>query len=277
MKKIFAFVVALISALTVQAQSANFQTVKGNGFTLHIYNSGDVMADASYIVEGNDGLVTLEEPLFKDGAAAFNAYLTKLGKPVAARIVDYHEGGTGNNPLVQPEGMPKFMHEGVYDAMMKSFQQSFGDKMVDLPTGQATEVAFGETATYAGVTFTFFPGPKNDFPAAGILIGKDFYLSHWAPGKTHMNALQLAGKAAVAQALEGWQIAKASGSKYFLGGHGGCADLDALNFRIGYLKTIAKLLEKDTTAEAFVSDLKAAYPGLAGEDGLAAMAANLYK
>jgi len=74
------------------------------------------------------------------------------------------------------------MHEGAYDAMIKGFQKSFGDIMVDLPTGKASEVKFGETKTINGVKYLSVNGPKNDFPAAGILIGKTFYLSHWAPG-----------------------------------------------------------------------------------------------
>lgn len=276
MKKIITMVVAALAALTVSAQGT-FKTYEGNGFTMHVYNSNDAMGDASYIVETKDGLVTLEEPLFKSGVKEFNDYVAKLGKPVTARIVDYHEGGTGNNPIVQPEGMPKFMHEGAYDAMMKGFQKSFGDKMVDLPTGKPEEVKFGDTKSINGVSYQFFHGPANDFPAAGILIGKTFYLSHWAPAKSHMNALQLANREAVAQALEGLKLAKSYNAKYYLGSHGGLATHEDLNFRIGYLSKIEQLLSENNDAASFVKALKTAYPNLPGEEGLDALAANLYK
>lgn len=277
MKKIFSLALAAMAAVTVSAQQGEFKTLSGDGFTLHVYNSNDVMADASYIVETKDGLVTLEEPLFKTGVADFQAYAEKLGKPVKARIVDYHEGGTGTSPIIQPEGMPKFMHEGVYAAMMEGFKKSFGDKMVDLPTGNAEEVKFGTTKTISGVDYHFTNGPKNDFPAAGILIGKSFYLMHWAPAKVHMNALQLANREAVAQAIDGLKTAKSYNAKYYLGSHGGAATPSDLDFRIGYLSKMKQLLEKDNDAASFVSDLKAAYPNLPGEEGLDALAANLYK
>lgn len=277
MKKIISMVLAAMTAVTVSAQQGEFKTFAGDGFTLHVYNSNDVMADASYIVETKDGLVTLEEPLFKTGVAEFQTYAEKLGKPVKARIFDYHEGGTGANPIVQPEGMPKFMHEGVYAAMMEGFKKNFGDKMVDLPTGNAEEVKFGATKTINGVDYHFANGPKNDFPAAGILIGKSFYLMHWAPAKTHMNALQLANRDAVAQALEGLKAAKSYKAKYYLGSHGGVATSSDLNFRIGYLSKIEQLLAKSKDAASFVNALKAAYPNLPGEEGLDALAANLYK
>nr|WP_297656126.1 hypothetical protein [uncultured Prevotella sp.] len=267
---------AVLSAVGAYAQG-NFQTVKDSAFTLHIFNSGDVMGDASYIIETPKNLVTMEEPLFKSGAEEFDAYVKKLGKKVNARIVDYHEGATGKNAIMQPEGMAKFMHEGVYDAMMKGFQQNFGDKMVARPTGKVKEVKFGDTVKLNGVEYTFNQGPKNDFPASNILIGKKFVLLHWAPAMAHMNALQLANRAAVAQALEGLKAAKATGAEYFLGGHGGLAEKDAIDFQISYLEKVQNLLENCKNAPTFVVAMKGTFPGLAGEQGLEALAQNLYK
>ena len=104
--------VAAMAALSVSAQG-EFKSYEGKGFTMHVYNSKDVMADCSFVIETKKGLVTMEEPLFNSGVKEFEAYVAKLGKPVTARITDYHEGGTGIQPLVQPAGMPQFMHEGV--------------------------------------------------------------------------------------------------------------------------------------------------------------------
>lgn len=277
MKKIFTLFMAAMTALTIFAQTGKFETYESKGFTMHVYNSNDVMADASFIVETKKGLVTIEEPLFKDGVKEFDAYVAQLGKPVAARIVDYHEGGTGTHPLIQPEGMPRFMHEGVYDAMMKGFQKSFGDRMVERPTGKAKEVKLGTTEKINGISYLFAEGPKNDFPAASILIGRDFCLMHWAPTRTHMNALQLANRAAVAQTLEGAKAAKTLGAKYYLGSHGGVATAADLDFRIAYLSRVSQLLSECKDAASFAQALKNAYPDLSGADGVDALAANLYK
>lgn len=277
MKKIMTMAVAALTALAVSAQKGEFKSYEGKGFTMHVYNSNDVMADASYIIETKKGLVTMEEPLFKSCVAEFDAYVAKLGKPVTARVFDYHEGGTGAKAVIQPEGMPQFMHEGVYDAMMKGFQKSFGDKMVERPAGKAREVKFGATEKINGVSYLFANGPKNDFPAATILVGKDFCLMHWAPAKAHMNALQLANREAVALALEGAQAAKALGAKHYLGSHGGVATPEDLDFRIAYLTKMRQLLSENNDAASFAQALKDAYPALAGADGVDALAVNLYK
>ena len=54
---------------------------------------------------------------------------------------------------------------------MKGFAQAFGDALTDMPTGKASEMAFGTTQTWAGVPFEFRHGATSDFPGASILIG----------------------------------------------------------------------------------------------------------
>ena len=85
-------------------------------FKLHVYYTNDVMADASYIVEGKDSLVTMEHPLFKDNVAEFDSYINKLGKPVEKIISDYHVGGTGSHDQIMAEGMDTFSKGPVYEA-----------------------------------------------------------------------------------------------------------------------------------------------------------------
>ena len=58
-----------------------FQAYELNGFRLHVYNSNDAMADTSFIIEGENGLVVMEYPLFKVNAAEFGEYIKALGKP----------------------------------------------------------------------------------------------------------------------------------------------------------------------------------------------------
>ena len=63
----------------------------------------------------------------------------------------------------------------------------------------------------------------------------------------------------------------------FIGGHGGAAGRDAVEFKIAYLKQMKELLGANQTAQAFVAAMKAAYPGLPGEAGLEDVAKALYK
>ncbi len=69
-----------------------FETHDLGSFKLHVYYTDDALGDVSYIVEGEDALVTLEQPLFRENVAEFDAYLSALGKPVRTRIADYRNG-----------------------------------------------------------------------------------------------------------------------------------------------------------------------------------------
>ena len=63
----------------------------------------------------------------------------------------------------------------------------------------------------------------------------------------------------------------------FIGGHGGAATRDAVEFKIAYLKKMKELLASNDTAQSFVDAMKQAFPGLPGEAGLSDLAAALYK
>ena len=278
MKKTLAIMALSIMALGASAQlKGRFETHDFNNFTLHVYYTNDALGDASYIVEGKDALVTMEQPLFKDNVAEFDAYLEKLDKPVEKRISDYHVGGTADHDVVMPEGMPAFTKGEIYGGMMQGFAQAFGDAMTAMPTGKASEVAFGKTTTWAGVDFSFSHGASTDFPAASILIGGKAYYTHWTPAKTHVSPLQVSSAAAVDAEIAESEKALKSGATVFIGGHGGAADTEAVKFKISYLQTVKKLLAENKTPEAFTAALKQAFPGLPGEDGVAELAKALYK
>ena len=276
MKKVLLTLISAIMAITTNAQGS-FQVFDLDGFKLHVYNSGDVMADASYVIEGKDSLVLMEEPLFKTAASQFSEYVLKLGKPVARRVADYHIGASGNHPLTFAEGMSTFVKGPVYGGMMKHFQQQFGDKMVALPDGPTDEVPFGDTVVWAGVPFKFTHGASSDFPAAAIIIGGQVYYTHWTPAKAHISPLQVSSPAAVDAEIAAAETELNSGAKLFIGGHGGATDKSSVEFKINYLKKVKELLGKDKTADTFIADMKTAFPGLPGEENLAGLAQALYK
>lgn len=269
--------IGLAAVIGEESPAGRVEVYDLGDFRLHVYYTQDVMNDASYIIEGADSVVTMEEPLFKVNVKEFDSYLVATGKPAARRITDYHLGGTGDHEITMPEGMPEFIKGPAYGGMMNSFALTFGDSMTTLPTGKENEVRFGSTEVYAGIPFEFRHGATSDFPAASILIGGKAYYTHWAPAKTHMSHLQLTSRDAVdaehAEALSELN----SGAVLFIGGHGGAALKDAVEFRIGYLDTVKQLLEVSKTAREFADALRNAYPGLPGEEGVDALAATLYK
>ena len=272
------FILFNLLTITAMAQTkGRFEVHDLGNFTLHVYYTNDALGDASYIIEGKNALVTMEQPLFKDNVAEFDAYLSKLGKTVETRITDYHVGGTGNHEVVMAEGMPQFTKGEIYGGMMKGFAQAFGDALTDMPTGKASEVAFGTTQTWAGVPFEFRHGATSDFPGASILIGGKAYYTHWTPAKAHVSHLQVSSPAAIDAEIAEAEKSLASGAELFIGGHGGAAKRDAVKFKIDYLKKMKEVLGNNQTAQAFTDDMKKAFPGLPGEAGLEELSKALYK
>ena len=280
MKNVTLKLVILFNLLTITTMAqtkGRFEVHDLGNFKLHVYYTNDALGDASYIIEGKDALVTMEQPLFKDNVTEFDAYLSKLGKTVETRITDYHVGGTGNHEVVMAEGMPQFTKGEIYGGMMKGFAQAFGDALTDMPTGKASEVAFGTTQTWAGVPFEFRHGATSDFPGASILIGGKAYYTHWTPAKAHVSHLQVSSPAAIDAEIAEAEKSLASGAELFIGGHGGAAKRDAVEFKIDYLKKMKEVLGNNQTAQAFTDDMKKAFPGLPGEAGLEELSKALYK
>lgn len=278
MKKVLLFMLLNLLTMTAMAQTKGYFEVYDLGnYILHVYYTNDALGDVSYIVEGKDALVTMEQPLFKDNGAEFDSYLSKLDKPVEARITDYHVGGTGSHDVVMVQGMPEFIKGEIYGGMMKGFAQTFGDALADIPTGNVMEVAFGTTQTWAGVPFEFLHGATSDFPGASILIGGKAYYTHWTPAKAHVSHLQISSPEAIDAEIAEAEKSLASDAELFIGGHGGVVKRDVVEFRIAYLKKMKELLADNESAAAFVEAMKEAYPGLPGEDGLMDLAKALYK
>lgn len=267
---------ASIAILSCASTVVNFEKGKVevydyDSFKVHVYYTNDALGDASYIIEGKDGLVTLEQPLFKDNVAEYDGYLKSLNKPVVSRITDFHLGGTGDHHTVSPEGMPDFMAGPIYSGMMAGFAQSFGDAIVELPELKSSEVPFNSTQNYAGVDFTFLPGPTNDFPGANILIGSKVFFAHWTPSKSHPSTLQVNSIAAVDAQIAASEASLQTGAELFIGGHGGAVSRADAEFRLDYFKNLKSLYEANDNAEDLAKALKAAYPDLPGDaDALAA-------
>ena len=272
------FILFNLLTITAMAQTkGRFEVHDLGNYKLHVYYTNDALGDASYIIEGEDSLVTMEQPLFKDNVAEFDNYFSKLEKPVEKRITDYHVGGTGNHDVVMAQGMSEFTKGEVYGGMMKGFTQAFGDAMTAMPTGKVSEVPFNATQTWAGVTFEFRHGAASDFPGASILIGGKAYYTHWTPAKAHVSHLQVSSPAAVDAEISEAENSLESGAVLFIGGHGGAAERDAVEFKIAYLKKMKELLAENKTAQAFVDAMKQAWPGLPGEAGLEDLGKALYK
>lgn len=282
MKRVILLCALILPVLSAQAQG-KFEVKNFGNFTLHTYATADPLADMSYVIEGQSGLVVLEPATFLDNIKEFGAYLGKLNKPVEKVIANYHAAGASGfadrSTFVMIEGMPEFVTGAMYGGMMQHFAQSFGSAM-DVSEFKAAEtVGNNAHVTWAGVDFVFSPGASSDFPAASILIGHEVYYMHFTPvANRHMGALQITSREAVEAQLSALKQAKASGANTFIGGHGmATADVRAVDFQIEYLQKVKETMAVIKTGDEFILVMQMAYKEIADEASLTALAANLYK
>ena len=82
MKSVFLCLLAFVSIIAQAQTKGSFDVLDLGSFKLHVYNTNDALGDVSYIIESKTGLVTLEQPLFKDNVSEFDTYVVSLSKPV---------------------------------------------------------------------------------------------------------------------------------------------------------------------------------------------------
>jgi hypothetical protein len=274
---------SLVCSAQPAIEKGKMEILDFGDFKLHVYNTNDALGNASYIIEGKNGLVTLEHPLFKENIAEFNSYIKSLKKPVVKSIADYHVTGSyadfQTSGVVMAQGMPAFEKGGTYGGMMQNFSKIFGDAIDVRPHGKVEEVPFGSTRNWAGIRFAFSKGAASDFPAASILIGDKVYYMHFTPAaNVHMNALQFPNREAIDATLAELKHAKASGATTFIGGHGAATgDRSAVDFQIEYLEKVKKTVSEIRTEDEFILVMQMIYKDMAGEDSLTSLATNLYK
>lgn len=180
MKKIL-WIVSLLAGGGVFGAQGDAALLKGevktydmDGFRLHVYLTQDALGDATTVVEGRDGLVILEMPLFKENLKEFAGYLKGLGKPVVKVVADYHVGGVADyapDQVVLVEGMSEFAKGAVYGGMLEGFKAAFGDAIDLREHAGHEEVPAEGRRMWAGVAFDFSRGASSDFPASSVVIG----------------------------------------------------------------------------------------------------------
>lgn len=281
MKKLL-FIIAAMGLVT--AASAQFkggiEVYKFESLTIHSYTSFEAMADVSFIIEGKDGLVVLEQQSFYKSMKDFNDYLATLKKPVVKVIADYHTGGLAEwkpELIVMVEGMPEFEKGPVYSGMLANFAKRFAGAMDTREHKATATVPFNSTQKWAGIDFKFTPGASSDFPAATINIGDKAYYTHFAPAFAHMSAMRINSLQSIDAVYGELSKAKESGCTLFVGSHGSPAHLDAVEFQLQYLAKMKETLNKTRDKNEFVKIMSDSFVGISGVKNLTAIADALYK
>mgnify|MGYP000014097769 FL=1 len=280
MKKIvFVFVIVMGFVCNSFAQyQGKIEVYKYADMTLHSYASAEEMGDVSFIIEGKDGLIVLEQQSFFNSIKDFGNYLKTLGKPVVKVVSSYHSGGLNawdSSLVVMIEGMPEFEKGEMAQKMMKGFAERFGGKMDTRPHAETGVIPADSKQTWAGIDLQFVPAPSTSaFPAADIIIADKVFYTHSAPTISHIRGIR--DRETIDKQLDYLKGIKNSGCELVVGSHGVAGRMDVVDFQITYLERMKKLLDTATSKEEFVAGMKDSFSGLPEERNLNATAANLY-
>lgn len=268
---------AVVASLSVEAQQ--FTTYELPNSTLHLYQTGDAMGDASLIIEGKRSIVVVEQPLFKKNIEEFEAYISKIGKPIDCVIASYHQGGLtpfAKEKIVMPKSMIEFSKSPMSQGMISKFKQNFGEAADLEPFGKVSGVNLPSKHKWAGVEFILSKGVASDFPAASALIDGTAYYMHFAPSISHASPMVIRSVEAIDFVLAELRAVEASGAKYLFGSHGAPATTKELKFQIEYLEKLKSVRATSSNPDTFAQRMLIAYPSLAGFENLRALAAKLY-
>ncbi|MFI3263042.1 MAG: nuclear transport factor 2 family protein [Rikenellaceae bacterium] len=246
---------------------------------LHVFQTGDPLGDVSFIIEGEKGLVILEQPLFYESIAAFDSYVQSLNKPIDKVIANYHQGGLSNYPskkIMMPEAMIQFGKGEVYSGIMAKFSKAFGDTADLQAVTKAKSFTVPSSQNWVGVEFEFSNGSETDFPAASILIDNSAFYTHFAPSKSHASTMLLDSPAAVDAMITELTKIKNSGAKYIFGSHGLPATMEDVEFNLEYMLKVKELLASCANSDIFGQRLMVAYPKINGVELIKPLAKALY-
>lgn len=270
MKKILLICAVFLGVVhsSLAQYKGEIEVYKYGNFTLHSYTPArKPLPDVSFIIEGADGFIVLEQPSLQEGIAEFKDYLSTLNKPVVKVVSSYHTNNMNEwepSLLVTIEGMPEFANS-----------RSNGDANKVVPANIAT-IPADSKQTWIGTEFKFIPALKSSpFPAADVIIAGKVYYAHSAPSIGHPRRIN--SKDAVEQQLAYFKGLKNSGCELFIGSHGSIARMNAIDFQIAYFEKMKEVLGTATSKEEFINHMKASFYGLGGENNLTANADNLYK
>lgn len=240
---------------------------------LHAYNTGDVLGDACYLLESDEGVVMLETSAFTDNLVQWKNYIDLLGKPIAGALLAYHPNGIelfGDVTIYATENaLASWGEGGSIRALTDGFIASFGDAVAANHPATAQVVNFGDTVTLAGMDFII---RQEGDAAYGVEIPaiNCVYL-HMLGSDCHNILTSREHISAFIEELSGFQYALVLTSHYMPEGE------SAVQAKIAYLEKTLELVDSCADADAFTQAMNQAFPDYSGANYLEMTAGMLYQ
>ena len=233
----------------------NFGDIK-----LHSYQTNDLIADESYILENKDNVLLIEFPAFYDNLEEFEEYVRGLNKNIVGKVFsDHPNGGTCLKDVkgYASEGTIKSMKEGTIHNLVTGFETSFGGAFAK-EYHKITDVLKENKVNIGGFELNITYHDENieiEFPQINCvythMLGHDCHSI--VAGEDHANMI-------IAQ-LKGY---KEKGYNLVLSSHYTPETLTDVDTKITYLEELKLLVKESSNAEEFKNKVKEKYPNYSG-------------
>lgn len=256
----------------VELETGSVQIYSFGDNRLHAYVSEDALGDVCYAVESAEGVVLIESTAFAAGNAAWKAYVERLDKPVAGKLMAFHPNGSddysADKPHATENALSNWSEGGSIRALTDGFVGTFGEAVDAECPADAQIVRFGDTVRLAGLDFVIRDEGDDAFgieiPAIHCvyihMMGSDCH--NILTSLDHINAFKAE--------LEGFDY------DLVLTSHHAPEGKEAVATKVAYLEKTAELAQSCTDAASFTAAMNEAFPAYAGANYLEMTAGFLF-
>ncbi|NLK66939.1 MAG: hypothetical protein GX282_05640 [Campylobacteraceae bacterium] len=249
--------------------------VFGAGLKVHSFTGAS--GSVSNILEFDEFLILVDPQETVKSERALNRFIETLNKPLEAVILATHPISSGvyeGVPTYGTRAMDEFVASGKVQFFIDLFGEIFKEDMIRESMRVTNFLEDGKNVIN-GVSFIIhsndnaFP-PEIDFE----IEGQSIYFTHIAADNSHYF---ISSRDAIKEQIKKWENVKKKGHGTILSSHMTAVSSSGVEFVIEYLKTAQNLLNKNLGKEAFISEMKRAYPAAKQTQFLEMSANNLYK
>lgn len=236
----------------------------GNGLRVHVYDTGDAIADQVIFLEKAGKAVSLELPCFEDSIAAVSQWLADSNIDLVAKLVAYHGAGASFRPDVKvltTASASAYNTDGQGKQLVDGFAKAFGDAFDSSMPGSPEIIGAGRHKI-AGIEFDIVP--NEDAFEVEIPGARAVYI-HMLGHDCHSIVAGPAHADAIIASLKGYLD---RGFQLFLSSHYASESRQDVETKIAYLEGLKDIASRCSSAEEFKAEVGKTYPGYSGANYL---------
>lgn len=226
---------------------------------LHYYATNDPIDDQVIIIEGKDGVVSIEAPLFRENVNELNAYVRSLGKETTILAAN-HPSPLDYLPeakMLTTKRARLSLISGSQIALYNGFRNTFGD-VIQKETRDDYQLIEEGQNIIGGMAFNLLPNNDGfDIEVSGL---NSVYI-HMLGHDTHSIALGIEGtKGMIAELREFLK----KGYDLYLTSHYEAEDGKDVEEKVSYLESLVEIAGESDNRDSFKNRVMERFPNYHG-------------